>query len=295
MKPVVSVVIAAKNEERHVEEAVRSILAQDGVAHELIFIDDGSTDRTLELVRAIAAGADNVRIECNPKRGKVSAFNYGVSLARGDWVCLFAGDDIMPAGALAARWNAVRHVSSSKPVVGLSRLITMSTIRSQHGHVVPKSAKKGGWTGLSYMMDRRALAMMFPVPEELPNEDTWLEVTARHFDFEIVHSSVIGAQWRVHEGNSINLLLPFDEFDRLATPRRAAPALFLERHGASLSSEKRRAVAGMAACEEARKARSLVGIFTSGAGMVEKMRSAAFASPFLYNIRRRFYGLLSGW
>ncbi len=156
--PDVSVVIAAKNEARYVAEAVNSILSQTGVAHELVFIDDGSDDATLEIVSKIAGRDANLKILRNPRKGKVSAFNYGVSQARGSWVCIFAGDDIMPAGSLAERWRAVKDVSSPKPVVGLCRLVTMSDIKSQNSVVVPKNPSRGGLTGVSYLMDRHALA-----------------------------------------------------------------------------------------------------------------------------------------
>jgi hypothetical protein len=171
----------------------------------------------------------------------------------------------------------------------------MSETKSQDGHVIPRDPRKGGWTGVSYLMDRGAIRKIFPVPELLPNEDTWMEVAIRNFDFEIVQSPVIGTKWRIHAGNSINNLLAFDEFNRRATPRRAAPVLFLKMHSGEIAPEKRRLLEGYAACEEARKAGSLFGIATSKAGFVEKLRSAAFANRFLYNMRSRFYGLFSGW
>lgn len=67
----VSVVIAAKNEAVHVREAVESILAQQGVDFELVFVDDGSTDETASIVRSM----DHSRLHLltNTKSGKVTA------------------------------------------------------------------------------------------------------------------------------------------------------------------------------------------------------------------------------
>lgn len=291
--PDVSVVIAAKNEQKHVAEAVESILSQEGLDFELVFVDDGSTDETLHIVN----GYDDKRLRVlrNPGAGKVSAFNYGVEQAQGKWVCIFAGDDIMPEGSLAKRWHAVKDVVVSQPVVGLSRLVTMSEDKKSHGHVVPKDPNRGGLTGVSYLMDRRALAKLFPVPETLPNEDTWLETAVLHYDLRLVHSGVIGCQWRVHSGNSINMLVPFDEFNRKLTPRMGAYKLFLDMHGPELSAVSRERLEAKVRCEEARRKGSVTGIWRSGASLVERLRAVSLSGKVPYEIRRRLYGLLSGW
>jgi glycosyltransferase involved in cell wall biosynthesis len=291
----VSVVIAAKNEAIHVSEAVRSVLCQTGVSFELIFVDDGSTDNTHDQVLRAAAGHDNVTILRNPDAGKVRAFNLGVAHARGDWCCLFAGDDIMTEGGLSARWRAVAEVASDKPVVGLCRILTLSEDKSKDGQIIPRRSDRGAYSGLSYMMDRRALDLMFPVPAELPNEDTWLEMCATMFDLTVVHSPVIGTKWRIHAGNSINLEVPFDDFDRKLTPRMAAPALFLAKHGDDIPAEARHKLERRVKCEEARKARDMMGILLSGASPVERLRALSLSNATLYGVRQRFYGLLSGW
>jgi len=291
----VSVVIAAKDEQIHVAEAVRSILEQQGVRFELVFVDDGSTDQTGAIVAEIATWHTNLQLVCNPGKGKVSAFNYGVSLAQGAWVCIFAGDDVMPAGSLAARWQAVKEVASDSPVVGLCRLVTMSEVKSQDGVVVPKDPNRGGLTGVSYLMDQRALEELFPVPESLPNEDTWLETGVLHFNLTLVHSGVIGCKWRVHSGNSINMLVPYSEFNRRITPRMRAYSLFLEEQGAALSQESRRRLQAKVECEEGRKSGNLVRILRSGASPVDKLRAISLSNRLMYEVRRRLYGLLSGW
>src|SRR5260370_34443482 len=53
--PLVSVVVPARNEERAVEAAVRSLLAQDYPSFEVIVVEDRSTDRTADVLRSLAA------------------------------------------------------------------------------------------------------------------------------------------------------------------------------------------------------------------------------------------------
>ncbi len=62
-RPRCSVLIPARNEEANIEAAVCSVLESEGVDLEVIVLDDGSTDRTVEIVRAITARDPRVRLE----------------------------------------------------------------------------------------------------------------------------------------------------------------------------------------------------------------------------------------
>lgn len=295
MIPTVSVVIAARNEALFGEDAVKSILGQDGVDLELIFIDDNSTDDTLAIVKRIAADDRRMHVRANPKKGKCSAFNLGISLAKGKWVCIFSGDDIMPPGSLAARVAAVEAGPADRPVAGLCRIMTMSEDKRRDGQIVPRDPGRGSLSGSSYMMNRAALYRMWPVPEGLPNEDTWLEMAALYLDVELVHSSVVGCNWRIHSGNSVDRSGTFAEFNAKITPRNAALSMFLDQRGSELSDESRQLLRARIKCEEARKRGDLIGIMTSGASTVTRLRAVSMMNPIMFAIRKRAYKLFSGW
>ncbi len=151
-------------------------------------------------------------------------------------------------------------------------------------------------SGVSPLMNRLALSRMFPVPEELPNEDTWMELAISHFrGWRVVHSDIIGCKWRVHEGNSINMMLPFAEYHKRITVRLRALPLFYERFGTELSDESQATLRGKIACEQARLRGSMMGIIASPVSLVEKLRRLSQANGFLYGLRQRLFGLLSGW
>ena len=99
MPPLVSVLMASYNHEKYVEAAVRSVMAQKGVAFELIVIDDGSTDSSPEILERLQAELKFSYIH-RPNRGLVATMNELVSMARGKYFCSFASDDIMPQGRL---------------------------------------------------------------------------------------------------------------------------------------------------------------------------------------------------
>lgn len=292
----VSVVMAVRNEQTHVESAVRSILEQTGLNHELIVVDDNSTDRTPEILASLAASQTKLLVIRNGRSGKCSAFNLGVSQARGRFVCIFAGDDLMPQNSLADRYARVRNLPQDTPVVGLCKLVTMSEIKKFDGHVVPRAPGRGALSGVSPLMNGPALSKMFPVPETLPNEDTWMELAVTYFPgWHVVHSDVIGCFWRVHEGNSINMLSTFDDYNRKITARLRAIPLFYEQFKAELDDAAHRELQARIRCEEARQRGSILGILGSPVGIVEKLRSLSIVNRYLYAMRQRFYGLLSGW
>lgn len=293
--PEVSVVMAVYNEERYIASAIDSILTQKGPSIELIVVDDMSTDGTVALVRAFAARDSRVRLYRTPEKGKVRAFNYGVSLAKSEWTCLFAGDDLMPDGALEQRYDAVRNEPTDIPVIGTCRLVTMSENKKLDGQIVPRDPKKQAFSGVCFLMNRQALALIWPVPESLPNEDTWMEMAGRYLGLRSVVSATIGAKWRLHSGNSINMLVPFAEFNRKLSVRMVAPRLFLEQHRARLTSDAIRALEAHDASEKARVRGSILGILRSDIPLVDKLRAISLSSPFMYAVRRRAYRLFSGW
>jgi len=87
---VVSVIIAVYNGEKYIKEAVESILNQTYKDIELIVVDDGSTDRTKEIL----TNYPNIKYVYQDNRGEGAARNLGTSLAKGDYIAFLDGDDL---------------------------------------------------------------------------------------------------------------------------------------------------------------------------------------------------------
>ena len=99
MNPRVSVILPSYNHEPYVEAAVRSVMEQTGVDFELIVIDDGSKDRSPEILKRLSEELGFTFIH-RPNKGVVATLNEALSLARGLYVCSFSSDDIMPPDRL---------------------------------------------------------------------------------------------------------------------------------------------------------------------------------------------------
>lgn len=98
--PLVSVVMAAYNHERYVADAIASVLAQSWGDFELLIADDGSTDRTGDVI----AGFSDSRIKVLPSqgnRGACAVLNELVGNARGRYLAVINSDDLWLAGKLA--------------------------------------------------------------------------------------------------------------------------------------------------------------------------------------------------
>jgi glycosyltransferase involved in cell wall biosynthesis len=92
--PSISVVLPNFNHAHHVATALRAILHQSVRPLELIVIDDGSTDESVEVIEEVAGEDPRVQILRNDRnRGAVFSLNRGLSQAKGDFIYLAASDD----------------------------------------------------------------------------------------------------------------------------------------------------------------------------------------------------------
>jgi len=92
--PAVTILTPAYNSGAYIAETVESVLRQTCGDFELLVIDDGSTDDTLEAVRAAARGDSRVKTFTSPHGGPASARNVGLLHARGRFITLLDSDDV---------------------------------------------------------------------------------------------------------------------------------------------------------------------------------------------------------
>ncbi len=108
MKPEVSVIIPTYNRCAMAAEAVASVMAQRGVAFELIVADDGSTDGTIERLRERFADGFIAAADAS-HRGPAAARNHGVAIARAEFVAFLDSDDLWMPGKLARQLAFMRE------------------------------------------------------------------------------------------------------------------------------------------------------------------------------------------
>lgn len=96
--PLISVVIPAYNHERFVGEAIESVLDQSCADLELIVVDDGSTDRTAEVIQGYTDR--RLRYYYQENQDAFNTINRGLGLAVGTFICILNSDDVYEASRL---------------------------------------------------------------------------------------------------------------------------------------------------------------------------------------------------
>lgn len=106
LMPLVSIVIPCFNAESTVREAIQSALDQDYPNCEVIVIDDGSTDQSVDVIRTFG---ESIRWETGPNRGGNVARNRGLELARGTLIQFLDSDDVLYRNRISAMVPAVKE------------------------------------------------------------------------------------------------------------------------------------------------------------------------------------------
>jgi len=201
--PLVSLVIPAYNHADYLEQAIESVLAQDYPRMELIVVDDGSTDKTPEVLRRYEGRATVIRQE---NRGQAAALNRGWESSSGVYLGYLSADDVLEPPAvsrLAASFENRSHAVLAYPDFRLvdPHLATVRVVRAPEvsyeemlinfvcapgpGALFRRSAflAAGGWN---------------PEYRQMPDFEYWLRLGLQG---EFVHVPEVLASFRVHPGS----------------------------------------------------------------------------------------------
>ena len=180
MRPTVSILIDTFNHERYIEQAIVSVLEQSALdrADEILVVDDGSTDRTPEIVQRFAP---RVRLLRKPNGGQASAFNTGIPELTGEIVALLDGDDWWTRDKLAivvetfVKNPEVGMVGHGCQITDQAGTVTRVVQPDRTYHLGLRDAESArsfdrlkGFFGTSRVAYRRSvLTRVLPVPQEL--------------------------------------------------------------------------------------------------------------------------------
>ncbi len=212
-----SVLIDTYNHERFIEQAIVSVLEQDFPAadREILVVDDGSTDRTAEIVRKFEP---HVRLLRKENGGQASAFNAGIPECKGEIIAFLDGDDWWAPNKL----TRVTQTMAGNPPVGIvgHGIINVQRDGREQAEILREGfrfqastiegarlfRRRGAFLGTSRMTIRAGLLRRIgPVPEAI-------EIQADEYFFTLA-AVLAGAQvlpealtyYRLHEANSFQL------------------------------------------------------------------------------------------
>lgn len=200
--PRVSVITAAFNAERFIEVTLASARGQTFRDFEVVVVDDGSQDGTVNVVRRIIASDARVRLIEQDNRGIAATRNRGIQEARGEMIAFLDHDDLWHADKLALQVALL----DAQPLTGVA---------SCYSALIDEDRKCLGWRlggdangdvyaemlvwdmvsgGSVALIRREALEAVGPFDVTLPMRsdwDMWIRI-ARRFPFATVPRALVG-------------------------------------------------------------------------------------------------------
>ncbi|MBY5033787.1 glycosyltransferase family 2 protein [Streptococcus gallolyticus] len=98
MEVDISVIIPAYNAEKTIEKCIESVLVQTGCSYEMIIVNDGSTDRTPEIIEQYKKQYDNIVYISQENKGLSRTKNVALDHVSGNHFIILDSDDYLPAG-----------------------------------------------------------------------------------------------------------------------------------------------------------------------------------------------------
>jgi glycosyltransferase involved in cell wall biosynthesis len=145
MDKLVSILIPCYNAERWIACAIESTLAQTWSTKEIIVVDDGSTDRSLEVIQKFDRW---IRWETGPNRGANVARNRLLEVARGQWLQYLDADDYLLSDKIAHQMTFIAAHTNTDVVVGPVTLEYWSEVESRR-ELLPIPEPHDNWVLLA--------------------------------------------------------------------------------------------------------------------------------------------------
>ncbi|RED99553.1 glycosyltransferase family 2 protein [Marinoscillum furvescens] len=117
MKPLVTIITPIYNGEKYLAETISSVINQTYEHWELLLIDDGSTDLSLDIAQSFTD--QRIRVFNQKNNGVGSARNVGLNQMNGDYFCFLDADDILPPTAISRRLEKFQKDESLSFVDGV--------------------------------------------------------------------------------------------------------------------------------------------------------------------------------
>ena len=113
MNQLISIIIPVFNAEKYLRQCLDSILAQTYTNYEVVIINDGSTDKSGDIIDDYGKYDDKIHPYHRNNGGVSSARNFGISVASGEYICFIDADDIICNNYLDILYTAIQKGADS--------------------------------------------------------------------------------------------------------------------------------------------------------------------------------------
>ncbi|WP_435235556.1 glycosyltransferase family 2 protein [Psychromonas sp. PT13] len=101
LTPDISFIVPVYNDEKYLSACIETILAQDNIDSEIIVINDGSNDKSLEIATSFSKSNDNVKVFSFENSGLSISRNRGIERASGKYIQFVDSDDLLPDNSIS--------------------------------------------------------------------------------------------------------------------------------------------------------------------------------------------------
>lgn len=207
---MISVVLASYNGEKYIKRQIDSIIIQLGANDELIISDDGSTDRTLDIVREMSKNDSRIKVINGPRKGYNKNFENAINYACGDYIFISDQDDIWLPNKVSCIISefiknpsimCIRHDCKVIDDNGNVLIESYNDFRKSNTNY-RKNIIKNTFTGCCMCVKREWINKLLPFPDGI-FYDCWIgTMSCKHNNVMIINDKLI--EWCRHEGTVTN-------------------------------------------------------------------------------------------
>jgi glycosyltransferase involved in cell wall biosynthesis len=195
----ISCIIPLYNAEKYLAETLESVIAQDWPLHEIVVVNDGSTDGS---VGVLDRYRKDIRLVEQPHSGIAAARNRGLREATGDVVAFQDSDDIWPANRLRRLAESLQVDPLVDIVAGLVEILDQRTVRPSHMEHLETAHRL--FSLPSMLIRRRVFAGVGLFNENLAVvEDSEFMMRCRQLSISVKKVDIVSLIYRLH-GNNIS-------------------------------------------------------------------------------------------
>jgi len=214
-KPAISVLMSVYNGQRWLREAIESVMAQTFTDYEFIILNDGSTDRSLEIMKEFAHRDSRIVVVNKSNTGLADSLNCGIAQAKGNWIARIDADDLCLPERLKRQYDLACS-DSQLVLIGTGFVLTDNEGRSGKEYRLPVSHE-------------RLLIKLFSQGEFFPHSSAFYKT-------EVVRK-IGGYRPRIKRAQDYDLWLRLSEEGRLACID--APLVKIRKHEDQISYDEK--------------------------------------------------------
>ena len=185
----ISVAMATYNGEKYIKEQILSIVNQLKSEDELIISDDGSTDRTLKIIKALAKKYSQIKILDGPRKGVKANFNNAILHCSGKYIFLSDQDDIWLDKKVETVLKSFKKndcVCVVHDAYVKDKKLKETLIDSFYNHRksapgILKNIYKNRYLGCCMAFSKHLKNVILPIPDNIEMHDQWIGIMCERY------------------------------------------------------------------------------------------------------------------